>query len=143
MRIVSGNSIPVICENSIALFLLLIPRWERFGVPDEGSPRTGTTLDEPSSNPRPAEPNRGRVRAGFQEAMAQGAHAVPQRAPSDARSVRKLERHVFTPDFGVEEQSPPRLLRERLGSSAGELDSLARLVQSQLHVSISRMLDVP
>jgi RNA polymerase sigma-70 factor (ECF subfamily) len=34
-----------------------------------------------------------------------------------------------------------RLLRERLGLSAGEIDSLAGLVQSQLHVSISRLLE--
>jgi RNA polymerase sigma-70 factor (ECF subfamily) len=36
-----------------------------------------------------------------------------------------------------------RLLRERLGLSAGEIDSLAGLVQSQLHVSISRLLKTP
>ena len=36
-----------------------------------------------------------------------------------------------------------RLLRERLGLSAGEVDSLAGLLQSQLHVSISRLLETP
>jgi RNA polymerase sigma-70 factor (ECF subfamily) len=36
-----------------------------------------------------------------------------------------------------------RLLRERLGLSAGEIDSLAGLIQSQLHVSISRLLKTP
>ena len=36
-----------------------------------------------------------------------------------------------------------RLLHERLGLSAGEIDSLAGLVQSQLHVSISRLLKTP
>jgi RNA polymerase sigma-70 factor, ECF subfamily len=36
-----------------------------------------------------------------------------------------------------------RLLRERLGLSAGEIDSLAGLVQSQLHVSIGRLLKTP
>jgi RNA polymerase sigma-70 factor (ECF subfamily) len=36
-----------------------------------------------------------------------------------------------------------RLLRERLGLSAGEIDSLAGLVLSQLHVSIGRLLETP
>jgi len=36
-----------------------------------------------------------------------------------------------------------RRLHERLRLSAGELDSLARLVQSQLHLSLSRLLKTP
>lgn len=36
-----------------------------------------------------------------------------------------------------------RLLHARLGLSSGELDSLAGLVQSQLHVSLSRVLRAP
>ncbi len=36
-----------------------------------------------------------------------------------------------------------RLLYERLGLSAGAIDSLAGLVQSQLHVSFSRVLKAP
>jgi RNA polymerase sigma-70 factor (ECF subfamily) len=36
-----------------------------------------------------------------------------------------------------------RLLHERLGLSAGAIDSLAGLVQSQLHVSFSRLLKAP
>lgn len=36
-----------------------------------------------------------------------------------------------------------RLLRERLGLNEAEIDSLAGLVQSQLHVSISRLLKTP
>jgi hypothetical protein len=58
-----------------------------FGVPDEGSPRTGPTLDESSSNPRRGDPSRG---AGAEYGRVLGrdgarAHAAAQRAPSDAR----------------------------------------------------------
>jgi hypothetical protein len=52
-------------ENSIALFSLQILRWERFAVPDEGSPNRTTSRPAAAAMLGAATPGRGRIRVGL------------------------------------------------------------------------------
>ena len=59
----------VMCGNSIALFSLQIPRWERFRVPDEGSPKPDHVA--PGSNRGRGDPGHGVV---YENSIAQTSH---------------------------------------------------------------------